>query len=325
MIILEKKIDKDFVVLNLSDVQASSSEWNEEHKHFPLINGTIREVIQRVKPDLITLSGDLSWAGDYMGYEALASCLEEYKTPWAVAWGNHDEQEGIEKLDKTIEGYFKHKYFTYENGPSELGRGNYVIAIKEGDSIVSAFILMDTHDRIPMTDENGNEQLVWSKVTPEQIEWYKEQIKALKEMGCNDTTLITHIPIHAYMEAFEAAFDSSLKPEEVTAEQSAKGYGWRDGYKGAFGVKYDTICCCPIDDHFLDAILEGETTKNCIAGHDHTSSFSIPYKGVRLSYGLKTGCGCYWNPLLNGGTVIKINQNGVYDIHHEYVDRSMYL
>ena len=40
----------------------------------------------------------------------------------------------------------------------------------------------------------------------------------------------------------------------------------------------------------------------------------------KLIYSLKTGAGCYWNPILNGGTVIRISSDGVSDIHHHYVD-----
>ena len=39
-----------------------------------------------------------------------------------------------------------------------------------------------------------------------------------------------------------------------------------------------------------------------------------------MVYALKTGAGCYWEPELNGGTVVKIGKDGVKDIYHEYVD-----
>ena len=45
-------------------------------------------------------------------------------------------------------------------------------------------------------------------------------------------------------------------------------------------------------------------------------------KGVQLIFATKVGPGCYWEQALNGGTVLKINQNGVYESYHEYVDVS---
>jgi hypothetical protein len=52
------------------------------------------------------------------------------------------------------------------------------------------------------------------------------------------------------------------------------------------------------------------------------NNWIIPYRGIRLIYALKTGAGCYWEPALNGGTVLKIDGNGVADVYHEYVDPS---
>ena len=41
-----------------------------------------------------------------------------------------------------------------------------------------------------------------------------------------------------------------------------------------------------------------------------------------MIFALKTGLGCYWNPILNGGTVLKVNETGVCEVHHEFVDVS---
>ena len=38
-----------------------------------------------------------------------------------------------------------------------------------------------------------------------------------------------------------------------------------------------------------------------------------------MIYALKIGAGCYWNPILNGGTVISVGERGVRDVKHEYV------
>jgi len=56
-------------------------------------------------------------------------------------------------------------------------------------------------------------------------------------------------------------------------------------------------------------------------GHDHNNNWIIRHRGIRFVFSLKTGPGCYWEPELNGGTVIKITSNGIGDIYHEYVAR----
>ena len=42
-------------------------------------------------------------------------------------------------------------------------------------------------------------------------------------------------------------------------------------------------------------------------------------------FGTKTGIGSYFEPEINGGTVLSINENGVRSVCHEYVDISELL
>ena len=74
----------------------------------------------------------------------------------------------------------------------------------------------------------------------------------------------------------------------------------------------------PLEEGALDACLEAGV-KAIIVGHDHNNNWIIRHKGIRFVFSLKTGPGCYWQPELNGGTVIKITSQGIEDIYHEYV------
>ena len=42
--------------------------------------------------DLLVLSGDLSENSDPGAYEYIASALKDYKSPWCIIPGNHDDQ-----------------------------------------------------------------------------------------------------------------------------------------------------------------------------------------------------------------------------------------
>ena len=50
---LNKQRDKDFKILNLTDTQLSNEEWAEGHKHRAILEYTLTELVERVKPDLI--------------------------------------------------------------------------------------------------------------------------------------------------------------------------------------------------------------------------------------------------------------------------------
>lgn len=319
MITLQKTPGRDFIILNISDPQLGNEEWEENHNNRKILTGTMTELVNRVHPDLITVSGDLSWAGHTHAYRMLADFLDTFQIPWAPVWGNHDNQNGPEFIDSIVEEYLSHTYCVYEKGDAALGNGNYVIAIEENGKVVEGVIMLDSHDRMPYTNEAGETSSAWAKLIPEQLAWYREQIKQLEKMGCTDTTMIMHIPIYAYRDAFSAAFRTDMDPSKVTVEESYTGSCWNEGYKTSCGVRYEGIASYPADEGAFDVIKELGSTKTILCGHDHVNNTIINYQGVNFIYSMKLGPGCYWNPRLNGGTVFRINSTGIIDVRHEYV------
>jgi len=320
MITLQKKPGKDFIILNLTDPQLLTEEWAEGRQERAILIYTLTELVKTVDPDLITITGDFAAAGHFESYEAMAQLFDSFGRPWAPVWGNHDNQGSAEDVDIVVNRYLTHPYCIYEKGDPALGNGNYVIAIEENGKIVEGILMMDSHDRMPYTAEDGTESLAWAKLIPEQLVWYREQIKMLESLGCHDTTLMLHIPIYAYRKAWAAAFSSAVDPASVKPEDSADPGNWNMGYTDSYGVKYEGICSYPEDEGMFDVITELGSTKHIVCGHDHVNNFVIRYKGVKFIYSLKTGAGCYWNPALNGGTVLSVTENGVTDVHHQFVD-----
>ena len=76
MKILQKQPDKDFVILNLSDPQMNSFEWEDGHPYAPILKYTIQQLIEKNKPDLITVTGDMAYPGDFNSYETLRHSLD---------------------------------------------------------------------------------------------------------------------------------------------------------------------------------------------------------------------------------------------------------
>lgn len=322
MIVLKKQPNKDFIILNITDPQLGDPEWAEGHIDRKILEYTLTELIKKTKPDLITVSGDLAWAEYDKAYLMLADFLEKFEIPWALVWGNHDNQNGPEHVEKIVEEYVKYPHCIYEKGDPALGNGNYVICIEENGKTVEALIMMDSHNKAPYVDAEGQEQFAWARLIPEQVTWYKEQAKLLKAKGCDSSTLIVHIPIYAYFLASKAAYKEGIELNKVTVEVAEGASCWQEGYTDSVGVQHEGIGCYPAEDGMLAAINEEGITKRVIAGHDHVNNSMICYEGVQLIYALKTGPGCYWEPSLNGGTVLKVGSNGVYKVTHEYVDAS---
>lgn len=322
MRILKKNPYKDFIILNLTDPQLDEAEWGEGHHHRKILEYTIAQLVERTKPDLITVSGDLAWAGCDHAYGMLAELLEKYQIPWTMVWGNHDNQNGAEYIERIVTKYVQYPHCIYERGDSALGNGNYVIGVEEDGKLAEALIMMDSHDKNDYVDKDGNQTQVWAKLTSAQLDWYRQQIRELKEKGCASATMIVHIPIHAYVTASRMAYKSCVEQKELTIAQADGTECWNAGYEDSVGVQYENISCYPEDDGVFAVIKEEGLTKRVIAGHDHVNNFMISYDGIQLIFALKLGAGCYWDARLNGGTVLKVGKNGVYEVRHEYVDVS---
>ena len=320
MKILQKRPDRDFRILNLTDPQLSDAEWEDGRKEGRLLTNTVSTLVERIAPDLITVTGDLAWAGNNESYRRLASLLDSFDIPWAPVFGNHDIQGGPEKLYKAAKILTSGKNCLFDAGEPSLGCGNYTIGIEQNGVLIHGLIMMDSHDRKEYTGPDGKTVLAWADIEQEQFPWYREQIRALSDAGAKESTLIMHIPLYTYREAAEAAFKEGVDTKSLAPDCRFSDGCYNPGYEDAFGTMYEGIASYPTDNGFFGVIKECGHTKTVLAGHDHVNNFSIPYCGVRLLYALKTGPGCYWNPKMNGGTLLTVDKNGQLTAEHIYVE-----
>ena len=274
---------------------------------------TLAYLIEHCKPDLITVSGDIAWAGALESYANFSDLLDSYGIPWAPVFGNHDNQGGTEMVQKEADIMMARKTCIMEKGDPAMGCGNYVIGIEEDGRLVHGIIMMDSHDRKDWVDENGEQHNSWAELEPEQFTWYREQIAMLKEKGAEETSLIMHIPIYTYRPAIQAALKEGIDPKSISPYNGEQGDCWNEGYENSFGVMYEGIASFPKDNGFFDEVLAAGT-KTLIAGHDHVNNFGVYYQGVLLMYSMKIGSGCYWDPRINGGTVMTIDSDGRVEI-----------
>ena len=254
MRVLAKKPDIDFKILNITDPQLSNEEWADGHKHRAILEHTVNELVNRVKPDLITVSGDIAWGGHDRSYEMFAAFIDGFGIPWAPAWGNHDHEieNDAEYIDGIATKYMNYPHCIYEKGDPALGNGNYVVMIEENGAPVEGVVMLDTHDRMPYTGPDGETKLAWAKLTQSQAEWISRVITELKAKGCKSATLIMHIPIYAYRFASKAAYKPGIDLKSITPEAADGPDCWNEGYKDSIGVQYEGIESYPQDDGMLE-------------------------------------------------------------------------
>lgn len=299
---LEKQPDKDFVVLNFTDVQLRDIESYGSAGE--MAEKTMDKLITELQPDLITMTGDNAWAP--LAYLKLIKFIDSYNILWAAVMGNHDGQGLVSEFWAAYQ-MAEAKNCLFECGPKDMGYGNYIINVTENGKTVHTLFMMDTHSNA----KTGGYDQLWDN----QISWYKWAVNGIAaENGSTvQSSVFMHIPVNEYGDAWKAAWNEDAG--EYNPEYADTAFG-----------RNDENVCSPRDNNrngFFDVCKELGSTKDMVVGHDHINCSSILYKGIRLSYGMKTGEGCYWTPEMNGGSTLSIASDGSTTFEHHYVEPSL--
>ncbi len=298
---IQKDPNKDFIILNLADIQKMGISFMVGDVSMTF--ETIDRLVEEVKPDLITLSGDNTWGVDsYFATKQLIKRLEKYEIPWAPVFGNHDgEFTGLTTNNALGDLYMQAEHCLFKKGPSNIGGvGNYVINIMEGKKVVHTLFLMDSGGKNTYyLQDDGSQKLYYDYIQQEQIEWYKWVVEGIAEREGHvvESTCIFHMPLPEYKVAHEM---------------------YQEGLLTGVGTKNEGVGCPRYNSGFFDVIKQLGSTKRVIVGHDHVNDSIVNYQGIDLVYALKTGDGCYWtnDGTQNGGTVITLGDQVTVEQHY---------
>lgn len=294
-----KEKDKDFVVLNLTDIHVADYDYRAFTAFEAL--ATAKRLVKEVKPDLITVTGDIVCTDSTVyAIKRVTDFMDSLGVPWAPVFGNHDD-EGNCDLNYLADIMVKSKYCLLKKGDARMGCGNYVVNVAERNddgslNVVQSLIFMDTHR---------------THINELQIEWYKWAAKGIEKV-CGkhvQTSVWMHIPMADYQFAYDLAWDND-------------GNRWKDGF-AAYGDKNEKICCHrdvegkPIDNGLFFAMKQVGNTEFVFCGHEHMNNFSLLYDGIRLTYTMKIGVASGWHPGFDGGTVVTVSEKGISSIVHK--------
>ena len=292
---VEKQKDKDFVILNLADVQMCDLE---NPSHWITLKNEITYLIEKVQPNLITLTGDQTWSNENLiSLTHLVRWLDGFEIPYAPVFGNHDygnsKNSAVASLNFCCDIYERGQYCLFNRGPSNLGTlGNYIINIMEDGKIYKTLYMIDS----------GYDD----KITDQQIEWVKwnaEGIKFVNGGEYSSSMVFMHKPIPEY----ELAYYSLPYTERVEINKYHH-YSLRGSSQNGF----------------FDVAKKINVT-NIVCGHQHGNNFTVNYKNVSLTFALKTGeLGGYYGDdevYLNGATSFILDDNSV-TINNNYVDKN---
>ena len=212
MTILQKQPNKDFIILNLSDPQMNDEDWIDGSVNKDILINTVTTLINRVNPDLITITGDLAEFGCIRSLYKFTEFIDSFNIPWASVLGNHDNEFDIPVV---LDALNTKKHSLFEQGDPDLGCGNYVVAIKENEKLITALLMMDTHDNIPGTRPNGEAFMDWGMLIPQQVEWYSNTVNELNDI--NKSSIISTIDIAVTTTTIVSA-DTEVKINTATTD-----------------------------------------------------------------------------------------------------------
>ena len=291
---VQKQKDKDFVILNLADLQTQDVESPRVKR---VIESEVDYLIKKTNPDLITLTGDQVWSNNnLLSTMWLINMLDSYKIPYAPIFGNHDygNAKNSSNADQNYccDLYEKGEYSLFSRGPSNLGTlGNYVINIMEGTKIYKTIYMLDAG----YEDKITNNQIAW-------VKWNADGIKNVNGGEYADAMCFMHKPLPEHREAYIKYMSGE---DDVTS-------------LGKVYVKHSLSGT--IQNGFFDIARQCNIV-DIVCGHQHGNNFTLNYKNVRLTFALKTGqLGGYYNDgiiNLNGATYFCLGSD--VNIHNIYV------
>ena len=241
----------------------------------------IRTVIEREKPDLAMLTGDIVTSKDTKkAWEKVAQVFIEAKVPWAAMLGNHDAQSELNK-EQIMNTLAALPYNLTVSGPKEVsGAGNYVLPIKSARSDKTAAICYVFDSQMYVTPKSNLGVYDWIDLS--QIIWYKEQSAAYAKQN-KGTPLpalaFFHIPLPEYKEII--------------------------GRSTTIGIQTEKVCSPDLNSGLYTAMLESKDVMGVFVGHDHNNNYIGCLRNICLAYGQYSGRQAYGN-IGSGARVIEL-------------------
>ena len=171
--------DGKFTVLHVTDIQ-------DVYPMISVAKKFLSDTIDKVQPDLVVLGGD-NIAGNCIHTSGTVErAINEYMSIFeakgvkvAMVFGNHDDENKCSTKYTQLEIYQKYDCFVGCAGYTEEDHvGNYNLPVLSSDGRRTAFNfwLIDSGTYNGENDLDG-----YACVTKTQIEWYKQQSKALAD------------------------------------------------------------------------------------------------------------------------------------------------
>lgn len=275
---LEFGSDGEFKIVQFTDVHFKYGNPKSD-----IAIRRINEVLDKEQPDLVIFTGDVIYSEPAdSGMTAVLACVSGRKIPFAVTFGNHDDEQGMSRPQL----YDLIRTFPYNIQPDrgEAESPDYVLEVKsrDGDRTAALLYCLDSHSYSTIEGIRG-----YGWLSFEQIEWYRRTSRAYTSENHGSplpALAFFHIPLPEYNAA--------------AADENAVMYGTR----------MEKACAPELNSGMFAAMKESGDIMGIFTGHDHDNDYTVLWKGILLGYGRYTGGDTVYNHLPNGARVIVLKE-----------------
>ncbi|MEV4774998.1 metallophosphoesterase family protein [Microbacterium sp. LWH12-1.2] len=282
----------------------------------------IEKVLDQEKPDFVVINGDVISSGCETRLAVKQAInnvvwpMESRRIPWAVTYGNHDEdslpESGVDEAGM-LQIYRSYEFnMNADNARGLTGTSNTIVPIsssrKKNREAFSLWLLDSGRyapDAINGQDFTGCPTWDWLRM--DQVAWYREQSQRLEQRRGQKVPglMFIHIALWEHRFMWWGGVDTR------TEADAARG---RDRH-GIVGERNEDECPGPFNSGLFNAILERGDVKGVFVGHDHVNDYVGDYYGVKLGYAPGTGFGAYGlsgdeRNRMRGGRVFELTEVG---------------
>lgn len=281
-------------------------------------------VLDEEQPDFALINGDVITGGpstDLEVYQAINNVvmpMESRGIPWAVTFGNHDEdsteQAGTSVFEpqmvEFVRQYEHNLNPTDEDGLYGSSNGQLLISDSQGNDPAFAIWLLDSGRYAPDTlaGQSTDPLPSYDWIRPEQIRWYTDLSRDTEERFGRKVPglMYFHIPTFEHRDMW---YGGPYEMDEASHAEAAERHG-------IVGVKNEGVYVGAFNSGIYAAALERGDVLGIYCGHDHINTYMGNYYGIELGYGPGTGFAPYGlndgtpdQHTLRGARVFELNEN----------------
>lgn len=247
---------------------------------------SMKRVLDAEKPDLIVFTGDIVTSQPVEeGWKTIAQFAIERKIPFAVAFGNHDDETGVTRSDLAkLITQFPYNINTLGGDGLQLNLNNVlqIYGSKQSMQTKSNIYLIDSQSYSTINGVGG-----YGWIPTETIDWYKKQSLSFtlnNNMQPIPALAFFHIPLPEYKIAFD------------------------DEKRARYGARLENECAPDLNSGMFLAMKEMRDVFGVFTGHDHMNDYIVDYYDIALVYGCFSGWKTTYVPQMNGARVIVLKE-----------------